>query len=51
MSASGRTADDLLDDLRRRLDNDAEHEHAVAAKEQGKINRIRLEKLLGVEGQ
>jgi allantoicase len=44
--ASGRKADDLLAELNRRLDNDPEVELRVAAAEQRKITRLRLQKLL-----
>ncbi len=45
--ASGRTADDLLADVTERLRNHPETEVAVAAEEQRRITRLRLEKLLG----
>jgi OHCU decarboxylase len=44
--ASGRDAGELLEVLRRRLDNDPEAELRVAAAEQALITRLRLEKLL-----
>ena len=44
--ASGRSADEMLSLARRRLENDPEMELAVAAEEQRKITRLRLEKLL-----
>ncbi len=44
--ASGRGADELLKDLRRRLGNDPRTELAVAAEEQRRITRLRLQKLL-----
>ncbi len=44
--ATGRSADEMLALLRARLDNDAATELGVAAEEQRKITRIRLEKLL-----
>lgn len=44
--ATGRTADGMLALLRSRLRNDAETEIRVAAEEQRRITRIRLEKLL-----
>jgi OHCU decarboxylase len=44
--ASGRKAEDLLAELNRRLDNDPETELRVAAAEQRKITRLRLQKLL-----
>ena len=47
--ASGKSADEMLALLRSRLANDAETEIRVAAEEQRKITRIRLEKLLAAE--
>ena len=44
--ATGRTAASMLEDLKRRMQNDAATEHAVAVDEQRKITRLRLEKLL-----
>ncbi len=44
--ATGRSSEEMLAILRARLQNDAETEVAVAAEEQRKITRIRLEKLL-----
>jgi allantoicase len=44
--ATGRSADEMLALLRARLGNDAGTELGVAAEEQRKITRIRLEKLL-----
>jgi OHCU decarboxylase len=44
--ASGRAAGELLDVLRSRLGNDAETERRVLRAELGKINRLRLERLL-----
>ncbi|HYH78622.1 MAG TPA: 2-oxo-4-hydroxy-4-carboxy-5-ureidoimidazoline decarboxylase [Longimicrobium sp.] len=46
--AAGRTGDELLQILRDRLANDRETELRIAAGEQAKITRLRLEKLLGV---
>jgi OHCU decarboxylase len=43
--ASGRTADEMLDALRRRLDNEPVEELHIAADEQRRITRLRLEKL------
>lgn len=43
--ATGRSADEMLAILRARLGNDPEGELRVAAAEQGKITRLRLEKL------
>ena len=44
--ASGRSADEMLASLRERLNNDAETELRIAAGEQSKITRLRLERLL-----
>lgn len=44
--ATGRGADEMLGFLRSRLENDPRTEIRVAAEEQRKITRIRLEKLL-----
>ena len=44
--ASGKSAEEMLDLCRRRLDNDASTELTVAAEEQRKITRLRMEKLL-----
>lgn len=44
--ATGRSASEMLDELRRRMSNDADTEVAVAAEEQRKIMHLRLEKLL-----
>ena len=46
VSAAGKTGDELLVILRERLANDPESELRVAAGEQAKITRLRLEKLL-----
>ncbi|HEU4347997.1 MAG TPA: 2-oxo-4-hydroxy-4-carboxy-5-ureidoimidazoline decarboxylase, partial [Actinoplanes sp.] len=46
VSASGRTADEMLELLHRRLGNDPATEWAVVREELAKINRIRLTKLL-----
>lgn len=43
--ASGRSGEEMLAELRRRLDNDPEEELRVAAGEQARITRHRLEKL------
>lgn len=48
VSASGRSGDELLAVLRHRLTNDAGNERRVAREELGKINRLRLQRL--VEG-
>lgn len=45
--ASGRSADELLADATNRLRNAPETEISVAAEEQRKITRLRLQKLLG----
>jgi OHCU decarboxylase len=44
--ATGKSSEEMLAILQARLQNDAETEIAVAAEEQRKITRIRLEKLL-----
>lgn len=44
--ASGRSADELLEILTDRLDNDAETERRVMRNELAKINRLRLERLV-----
>lgn len=44
--ATGKTADELLSMLTQRLDHDPEAELRVAAGEQAKITRLRLQKLL-----
>lgn len=44
--ATGKGADEMRSLLEQRLQNDAEHELTIAAEEQRKITRIRLEKLL-----
>lgn len=43
--ATGKTATEMLDILNARLGNAPEHELAIAAAEQAKITRLRLEKL------
>ena len=45
--ASGKTADDMLAELHRRLGGDPGEELRAAAGEQAKITRLRLERLLG----
>jgi len=45
--ASGRPADEMLALLESRLGNDPESELKIAAKEQWKIMRLRLDKMLG----
>jgi 2-oxo-4-hydroxy-4-carboxy-5-ureidoimidazoline decarboxylase len=47
--AAGRSADDLLADIRKRLGHPPEREQVVAMEEQGKITRLRLRTLLGGE--
>jgi OHCU decarboxylase len=44
--ASGRSAEELLADLRARLDSNPERERARAAEEQRKITKIRLRRLM-----
>ncbi|MGC2419452.1 MAG: allantoicase [Candidatus Acidiferrales bacterium] len=44
--ATGKTAEEILASLRQRMPNDLETELRVAAEEQRKITRVRLEKLL-----
>lgn len=44
--ATGRSADEMLSELERRLGNDPATELKIAAGEQAKITRLRLEKLL-----
>ena len=44
--ATGKSADEMLELLRRRLANDPDTEIRVAAEEQRRITRLRLEKLL-----
>lgn len=46
--ASGRSAADMLELCRERLDNDPTEELAVAAVEQAKITALRLRRLLGI---
>lgn len=48
--ATGKSADELLQICENRLHNDAETELRIAAEEQRKITRLRLEKLLKEEG-
>ncbi len=47
MCASGRSAESMLADLRQRLRNSRGEEIRIAAEEQAKITRLRLQKLLG----
>ena len=44
--ATGMSAEEMLDNARKRLKNDGEKELAVSAHEQRKITRLRLEKLI-----
>lgn len=46
ISAAGRTAEDMLDELRRRMSNGPAAELQAAAGEQRKITKLRLEHLL-----
>ncbi len=47
VAAAGRSAEDLLAELHRRLANDPDAELRNAVQEQGRITRLRLLKLLG----
>jgi len=47
--ATGKTADEMLAIIERRLHNEPDVELRVAAEEQRKITRLRLEKLLGAD--
>jgi allantoicase len=47
--ATGKTADDMLELLRARSRNSQDRELRIAAEEQRKITRLRLEKLIGAE--
>src|SRR5262245_11582483 len=44
--ATGKSSDEMLTILNQRLQNDTETELQIAAQEQGRITRLRLEKLL-----
>ena len=44
--AAGRSAEDLLADIQRRLSNDPERERAISAEEQRKITALRLRSLV-----
>ena len=46
ISAEGRTAAEVLAALRERIENDPETELELAAREQRKITRLRLERML-----
>jgi OHCU decarboxylase len=48
--AAGRSAGELLADIAVRMQNDPDGERAVAAEEQRKITRLRLESLIGARG-
>ena len=43
--AKGKTPDEMLESLKKRLENDAETELPIAAEEQSKITELRLKKL------
>jgi OHCU decarboxylase len=45
--ASGKSPDEMLAILNSRIDNDSRTELGIASEEQGKITRLRLQKLLG----
>jgi OHCU decarboxylase len=47
--ASGKSADEILSALNQRLSNDTHTELLIAANEQQKITRLRLQKLLGLD--
>ncbi len=47
--ATGKSADEMLEICRQRLNNDTETEIHIAAEEQRKITEIRLKKLLEIE--
>ncbi len=49
--ASGKSAQEMLAALRRRIENGREQEQETAAAEQWKIMRLRLERLFGDAGQ
>ncbi len=44
--ATGKTSDEMLEALKKRLENDAETELPIAATEQSKITELRLKKLV-----
>ena len=46
--ATGKTADEILDNARARLNNDPETELRIAAEEQRRITHLRLRKLLDI---
>ena len=47
--ATGRSGEEIMADILARMENDAEHELRVSAREQHRITRLRLGKLIGVE--
>jgi OHCU decarboxylase len=47
ISASGRSASEIMSELQSRLQNDPDRELRIAAEEQRRIARLRLEKLVG----
>ena len=47
--ATGKSADELLEQCRTRLDNDPDEEFLIAASEQATITELRLRKLLGID--
>lgn len=49
VSASGKTPEELLEQLRRRLGNGPAEERSIAAREQGRITELRLAKLVSDE--
>jgi 2-oxo-4-hydroxy-4-carboxy-5-ureidoimidazoline decarboxylase len=51
ISAAGRSGEEILAELRRRLDNSLETELKIAADEQAKITRLRLERLIEERAQ
>lgn len=49
--ATGKTSDEMLELLRRRLPNEPDAELRIAAEEQRRITRLRLRKLLGADNR
>jgi OHCU decarboxylase len=49
--ATGKSGEEILDDLFARMANDRDTELRIAAREQHRITRLRLGKLIGVEEQ
>ena len=47
--ATGKTPDEMLESLKKRLENDAETELPIAAAEQSKITELRLKKLINCQ--